>query len=207
MPENKTEKIIEYRAIQNIELRKDDDKPTKIIGYAAVFDTLSVPLGWDGGFREKIAKGAFAKTIKKDDIRALVDHESGKIIGRNKAGTLTLEEDKKGLLVEITPPDTQTGRDIVTSIERGDVDGMSFGFETVTDEWHTEDKKEIRTLIEVNLFDVSLVTFPAYTSTTVAVRSFEVCAKRSFDAWKESQKKEEGIKERMSMHLALEESK
>jgi len=200
MPKQKAENNIEYRAIDQIELRKDEDKPAVITGYAAVFDKLSLPLGFDGGFREKIAKGAFTKTIKKDDIRALVDHDPGKIIGRKKAGTLTLREDDKGLRVEITPPDTQVGRDIVTSIERGDVDGMSFGFRTITDEWHIEDKKEIRTLIEVDLSDVAPVTYPAYTSTTVAVRSL--------DEWKESQKpKDEGVAERMSMQLKLEESK
>jgi len=200
MPKQKAENNIEYRAIDQIELRKDEDKPAVITGYAAVFDKLSLPLGFDGGFREKIAKGAFTKTIKKDDIRALVGHDSSRIIGRIKSGTLTLKEDNKGLKVEITPPDTQVGRDIVTSIERGDIDGMSFGFRTVTDEWHIENKKEIRTLIEVDLSDVSPVTYPAYTSTSIAVRSLE--------AWKESQKpKDEGVAERMKMQLRLEESK
>jgi len=166
-------------AVAELRLSKKEGEPTRIVGYAAVFDKLSEDFG---GWREQIAPGAFAKTIKNDDIRALVDHDSGRIIGRNSAGTLTLSEDKEGLKVEILPPDTQVGRDIVTSIERGDVSGMSFGFRTITDNWRTVDEEEIRTLEEVKLFDVSPVTFPAYPDTDVGVRSYEKrCAERSGD--------------------------
>lgn len=162
----------ELRYLNATELRIDqkDDEPAKIVGYSAVFNKLSEDLG---GFREIISPGAFKNTIKKDDIRALVDHDSSRILGRNTAGTLTLAEDKTGLLVEITPPDTQIGRDIVTSIERGDVTGMSFGFRTISDAWSTVDEEEIRELREVKLFDVSPVTFPAYPDTTVATRSLQ----------------------------------
>ncbi|MFA5423831.1 MAG: HK97 family phage prohead protease [Phycisphaerae bacterium] len=161
---------VEYRIASEIRL-SDGDKP-KIVGYAAVFEKLSELLGI-GDFREKIAKGAFAETIINDDIRALVDHDSSRILGRNKAGTLVLREDDTGLMSEIMPPDTTIGRDIVQSIKRGDITGMSFGFRTISDIWETIDGIAIRTLRKVQLFDVSPVTFPAYPDTSVAVRSLE----------------------------------
>ncbi len=164
---------IERRFIKASELRitGGDDKPKTIVGYAAVFNKLSEEL-W--GFREKIAPGAFTNTLKNgDDVRALLNHDPNMVIGRNTAGTLKLEENTKGLKVAIKPADTQAGRDILVSLERGDVDGMSFGFRTITDKWETINSEEVRTLEEVELFDVSIVTYPAYTDTSVAVRSLE----------------------------------
>ncbi len=184
------------RLVGPVEIRatKEGDIETKkIVGHAAVFNILTDNLRW---FREKIQPGAFAKTIKVDDIRALVDHDSSRILGRNTAGTLTLREDDEGLLVSILPPDTQVGRDIVTNIENGNITGMSFGFQTITDAWHIEDKEEIRTLIEVKLFDVSPVTFPAYAETDVVV------AKRSLEHW-EKEHKSQNKSQSMSMRLAL----
>ncbi len=164
---------IERRFIKASELRitGGDDKPKKIVGYAAVFNKLSEEL-W--GFREKIAPGAFTNTLKNgDDVRALLNHDPSMVIGRNTSGTLKLEQNTKGLKVTIKPADTQAGRDILVSLERGDVDGMSFGFRTITDSWRTIDGEEVRTLEEVELFDVSVVTYPAYPDTSVAVRSLE----------------------------------
>jgi len=164
----------ERRFLKVSELRiKDggDDKPKTIIGYPAVFNKLSEDLG---GFREKISPGAFTETLEADDdVRALIDHDTSKILGRNKAGTLKLEQNTKGLKATIKPPDTQAGRDITTSLSRGDIDGMSFGFRTIDDSWETVDGEEIRTLKKVKLFDVSVVTYPAYPDTSVAVRSLD----------------------------------
>lgn len=145
------------------------DQSTTLEGYAAVFDSLSADLG---GFREIIAPGAFKRSLKEGaDVRALVDHDPGKIIGRNKAGTLTLREDDHGLKVRIKPPDTTAGRDIVESMRRGDVDQMSFAFTVVSDEWRTLEGEEVRTITDADLHDVSVVTYPAYADTAVAVRS------------------------------------
>ena len=145
----------------------------RIEGYAAVFDVLSEDLG---GFRELIKPGAFTKTIRESDVRALFNHDVNLILGRSKPGgnkpaTLTLEEDSHGLSIGIDPPDTQTGRDLIESIRRGDVDQMSFGFEKMKDRWLKEARAQIRELLEVRLFDVSPVTFPAYLQTSVDVRS------------------------------------
>jgi HK97 family phage prohead protease len=157
----------EYRATRELELRQEPGEPLKIRGYAAVFNQLSEPLF---GFRERILPGAFKKTVDAD-VRALVGHDPSQIIGRTKSGTLTLREDQHGLYTEIDPPNTQLGRDTVESIKRGDLDQMSFGFQVVKDEWKREERELVRELVEVDLFDVSVVAFPAYTQTEVSVRS------------------------------------
>ncbi len=150
---------------------RGSDQGTTIEGYAAVFDNLSEDLG---GVREIIASGSFKRTLKAGaDVRALVDHDPSKILGRNKAGTLTLREDDHGLKVRIKPPDTTAGRDIVESMRRGDVDQMSFAFSVVADSWQNIDGEEVRTITDVDLHDVSIVTYPAYPDTAVAVRSLD----------------------------------
>lgn len=176
-------KEFERRHIPATELRAVDDNGVRhIIGYAAVFNSLSEDLG---GFRERIAPGAFARALKEDDVRALMNHNSDFVLGRNKSGTLTLEEDAHGLKIDCVPPDTQWARDLLVSIERKDIDQMSFGFcvrwypdGTRGAIWGVEDGEDIRTLTDVELFDVSPVTYPAYPDTQVAVRSH--------DSWKES---------------------
>ncbi len=166
---------IERRNFPLTEFRLTEDKKPKIIGHAAMFDQLSEPL-FD--FREKVASGAFAKSIKKDDIRALFNHDANYVLGRNKAKTLRLKEDEQGLAIEIDPPDTQWARDLQESIRRGDISQMSFGFMVTKDSWeHNKGKENIRTLEEVKLFDVSPVTFPAYPQTTVAVRDYLIALK------------------------------
>jgi len=161
----------EIRYLPACELRVEDADGPKIRGYAAVFNKKSEDLG---GFREIVAPGAFKESLDRgDDVRALVEHDPGRIIGRRSAGTLTLEEDGRGLKVEIVPPDTSVGRDIVESIRRGDVTQMSFGFRTVIDEWDESGKTVLRTLRQADVFDVSPVSFPAYPQTKVAVRSME----------------------------------
>ena len=158
---------------------RDEGEPVKIKGHAAVFDKLSDPIM---GFREKIAPGAFRKSIRrKADVRALWNHNPDYVLGRTKSGTLRLKEDDIGLAIEIQPPDTQWANDLVTTIERGDVDQMSFGFVVVKEEWTEDHKKKetVRTLEEVDLFDVSPVTFPAYPQTDVAVRAREILETRA----------------------------
>lgn len=149
----------------------DDAKPM-LEGHIAVFNSLSDDLG---GFREKIEPGAFAETIKVQDIRALWNHENDLVLGRLKAGTLELAEDEVGLAFKNTPPDTTWFRDRLVSLKRGDVTGASFAFFTDVDEWSSEeDGARIRTLKKITLVEVSPgVTFPAYPQTDVAVRSME----------------------------------
>lgn len=160
----------EERSFSLSELRVDAQtgQPPKIVGYAAVFDAVSDDLG---GFKEKIKPGAFKKTLKEADVRALFNHDQNYVLGRTKSGTLNLSEDARGLRIEITPPDTQWARDLMESMRRGDVDQMSFAFRSVRDNWgHDSELYPLRTLEEVQLYDVSPVTFPAYPQTTAQVR-------------------------------------
>jgi len=137
-------------------------------GHAAVFNTLSESLGC---FRERIAAGAFGKSLQMDDIRALLNHDPNHVLGRNRSNTLDLREDDHGLWFEVRAPDVEWVRALRVSVERGDINQCSFGFECLRDEWRTVDGQEERTLLEVRLFDISLVTYPAYTATDAQVRS------------------------------------
>jgi HK97 family phage prohead protease len=152
-----------------VSLRATGEGEKRMIeGYAAVFNSLSVVLY--SMFRERIAPGAFAATLG-DDIRALWNHNTDFPLGRTKNRTLRLVEDDAGLKVAIEPPATQLARDFVTSIERGDVDQMSFAFNALDETWdELEDGTVVRTLLKVRLFEVSPVTFPAYPATSVGVR-------------------------------------
>jgi HK97 family phage prohead protease len=153
--------------------RRDDGKSPMMRGHAAVFNELSGDLG---GFREQIIPGAFAEAIEADDVRALINHDSNFVLGRNRAGTLAMREDARGLAVEITPPDTAFARDLIVSMERGDVTQMSFAFRIRPngEDWaKNDDGVWVRSVKRVRLYDVSVVTYPAYTQTDVAMRSLD----------------------------------
>jgi hypothetical protein len=160
--------------VGGLELRTEPDKTPQLVGYAAKFDVWSDDLG---GFREKIAPGAFDRALREGhDVRALVNHEPSLILGRSTAKTLRLSIDQVGLRMELDLPQTQVGRDIATSVERGDIDQMSFGFRTEPggSVWDLDADPAERVITEIaELFDVSVVTFPAYPQTDVALRSLD----------------------------------
>lgn len=172
------------RRIQCKEVRLDDTggKPS-IRGYAAVFNQLSEDLG---GFREQLTTGAFTDAMGNSDVRALINHDPNLVLGRNKSGTLTMREDAAGLYVEITPPDTQSSRDLLELMRRGDVNQMSFAFTVAKEDqaWTRDGTGPwIRTIKRVNrLYDVSVVTYPAYPQTTAAARALEDVLKADSDA-------------------------
>lgn len=149
-------------------------------GYAALFNS-EADIG--GYFREMIAPGAFADTLQSSDVRALIDHDTGRVIGRSSAGTLRLSEDEKGLLAEIDLPDTTDGRDLAVQLERGDISGMSFGFMVRKEQWDETADPPLRTIQAVDLLEVSAVAFPAYEDTEIALRSLDKAreAKRERD--------------------------
>lgn len=160
-------KKIERRTftVRDVEARAEGGS-MRLSGYAAVFHDSSVPLP----FKEKIAPGAFRKTLSETpDVRLLVNHE-GLPLARTKNGTLRLEEDDRGLRFDADLADTQEGRDIYTLVERGDVDQMSFAFRVIRQKWN--DDRSVRVLTEVSLSDgdVSVVTYPAYPTTSVQAR-------------------------------------
>jgi HK97 family phage prohead protease len=161
-------KEIERRTftVRDIETREAEDGVMRLSGYAAVFNDSSVPLP----FSERIAPGAFRKTLSETpDVRLLINHE-GLPLARTKNGTLELSEDEVGLRFDAELPDTTEARDLWTLIQRGDVDQMSFAFRVIRQKW-SADRTE-RTLTEVSLADgdVSVVTYPAYPTTTVEAR-------------------------------------
>lgn len=159
-----------FRAAElRVEKRAEGEMP-KVNGYAVVWDSLSVEL-W--GFREKVKRGAFADSIAAgDDVRALWQHDVNYVLGRTKSGTLRLVEDDHGLAVEIDPPDTPLVRSFLTSIERGDVDQMSFAFRATDDRWDIDANEQwVRTVLRAKLYDVSPVTYPAYPATEVGLRA------------------------------------
>lgn len=163
-------KLCDRRIIEGADVRvaTGTGEAKQIRGYAAVFNSYSQPMM---GFREIIRPGAFRKTLREADVRALLNHDPNFVLGRKSAGTLELAEDDKGLRYSITPPNTTFANDLMVSIDRGDVTQSSFGFNTVKDKWTQDGDVLTRELIEVKLFDVSPVTFPAYTQTEVSVRS------------------------------------
>lgn len=152
---------------EEVRLVRDAEQPTILEGHAAVFNELSEVL-W--GFREIIEPGAFDGRLE-DDVRCLFNHDPNCILGRNKR-TLTLGIDATGLSYRCEVPDTTTGRDLVVSVERGDVDQNSFGFEVDTDSWNTEGGILVRRIKRIaRLWDVSPVTYPAYPQTDLQARA------------------------------------
>lgn len=169
-------KDFEVRSIK-VEMRVvGDSEDRKLLGTPIVYGKDSE----DMGFIERISPGAAKEALKKSDVRLLYGHNSDTLLplGRTSAGTLRAKETKTGVEIEADPPDTQFARDLMVSIERGDVQDMSFGFTVADDTWETVDGKDVRTITKFReLFDFSYVTFPAYSDTTVALRSQELYRK------------------------------
>ena len=177
---------VETRAIQGLELRAEPNEPVRIQGYAARFNSVSRDLG---GFREVILPGAFRDSLEaQDDVFALREHSPSLVLGRRSAGSLKLREDDNGLKVTITPPDTQEGRDTVELIRSGHLDSMSFAFIAKAESWRKDAGEPVRELRAVDLRDVSVVAMPAYTETSVAVRSLEQHRESEVAAWAENQR-------------------
>lgn len=165
---NRSEKQIRS-LVRKVETRADGERMT-VAGYAAIFGEVADIAGI---YREVIARGAFSRSLRTDDVLALFGHDSGRLLGRTTSGTLRLAEDAKGLSVEIDLPDTTDGRDVRTLIARGDISGMSFGFNIVHEEWDFSAEPPLRTIIDVDLVEVSVVSAPAYAGTSIALRSLE----------------------------------
>jgi uncharacterized protein len=182
-----------------LEVRADKEgEVKKIRGHAAVYNKLSEDMG---GFREMMEPGAFTETIARDDIRSLLNHTPNYILGRNKAGTLKVEEEVKGVYYEITPPDTRYARDLMVSIERGDVSQCSIIFQIDSKKgerwlvdgeekpamdafaamWGESKHKIERHVMKARLFDVGPVTFPAYPQTDVKIRDYISSLKETQD--------------------------
>lgn len=163
-------------------------------GHAAVFNSRTAignPLTW--GFYEEIADGAFTKTLSEGDARMLVDHDTSLVVSRVSAGSLRLAQDDVGLAVDADLDERLSYvSDLVVNLDNRNITGMSFGFRVVKDDWALVDvetlagdraQAELRVIREVQLFEVSAVTFPAYEDTDAGLRSVGVAlAARGDDA-------------------------
>jgi HK97 family phage prohead protease len=159
-------------------------------GLAIVFNERSQDLG---GFVEIIKPEAIERTIAEGiDLRAFFDHDPAKVLGRQSAGTLRTEKTGQGLSVEIDPPSVTDPANLLELIQRGDVNGMSFSFSTMPngDDWKREDNRIVRYVTDMRVYEVSVVSMPAYEQTDVevalrAMQSFEARSPRSIQKLRE----------------------
>jgi len=149
---------------------KFEQRGRKLIGYAARFNEPTDL----GEFTEVIRPGAFQRSLAADaakGIRAIYEHDSKALLGRVGANTLRLSEDAEGLRFEIDLPNTQLGRDLEELVSRGDIAGCSFGFISNSEDWSEQDGKPLRSLTDLDLYEITITATPAYNTTQVAVRS------------------------------------
>lgn len=166
---------MEYRKVNRPAEYREDGDQAELVGMAAVYYNPDDPGSeyrlWDGAV-ERILPGAFDQAIKEDDVRCLWNHDPAKPLARTKSGTLELRATAEGLEYRARLGDTSTARDVREHVKRGDVDESSFAF-TVRpggDQWDREGDLMVRTLSDLRLYDVSPVSYGAYSSTTVAAR-------------------------------------
>lgn len=172
--------VIEYREVADVEefetrASVTDDGAKVLSGYAFRYNSWSLDLG---GFKERLAPSSADKTLRaRNDIKALANHDSSKVLGSTKARTLEIESDSAGARDVITLPDTTYAHDLWTVVDRRDVRGQSFGMSVVADEWNADYTE--RVVNEFRLHEVSVATFPAYPSTSVSARSLAMFEARS----------------------------
>lgn len=167
-----------------------DGENKKLVGYVVQWNKESEVL-W-GEYVERFAPNAFSDSLKSGkDVRALFEHDHTKLLGRTSSGTLTLEEDAMGLRFELIPPDTQLGRDLLVSVERGDINGMSFGFRTVKNEWDFSVEPNLRTVQQAELVEVTVTSIPAYPDSSLEIlkRSQAVAKGEKFTHWQDENRR------------------
>lgn len=177
-------KMRQVRTINSDFKTRDDGGELRIEGYFAVFN--SIYQIWDD-MSESVAPGAFSDTLG-DDVRALIDHETMYVLGRNQAGTLELREDSHGLWGSILiNPNDQDAMNLYARVQRGDVNQCSFGFDILEEETDFRDDGSVHwTIKKVKLYEVSVCTFPAYAETSVQARKNEKenLMKRKTEKWR-----------------------
>ncbi|MDA1860978.1 HK97 family phage prohead protease [Bacillus tropicus] len=158
----------------DIEIREIEGGLRTITGYAVKWEMKSVTMGYWRRFKEQFKRGAFTDSLTQDDQLALWSHDYSQVLGRTKNGTLRLFEDEIGLRFELDLADTTLGDDTYKTIKRGDVDGVSFGFQMVKEEWDESDPDNIvRSVTKAKLVEISPVAFPAYPDSQVSARSHD----------------------------------
>ena len=165
----------ELRTCKGVELRAQQKEGQNYIsGYAATYSTLSEDLGW---WRERIMPGAFDRAVnEKQDVRHLINHDANQVLGRTVSGTTELKSDVKGLYFRTLLPDTSFARDLMVSMQRGDITECSFAFIAARQSWVEDELTDdpsmeyIRQIEDVDLYDISIVTYPAYPGTSAEVK-------------------------------------
>jgi hypothetical protein len=162
----------EVRQIKPTELRiATNDKGQRVLtGYAAVFNSPSVDMG---GWFEIVSPSAFTRTLTENpDVLCLYSHDTSLVLGRTVSGTLSLNTDNNGLAFSVILPDTTTAADLIVLIERGDISGCSFGFICQNDTWGEDASGDaVRTLLDVDLFEITVTCLPAYPDTSLSLRN------------------------------------
>jgi hypothetical protein len=156
-----------------LEIRAEGNR---IVGHAIVFDVRSRDLG---GFVEVVRPQAIDRSLT-GDIVALYNHDAGQVLGRTPR-TLSIRKDERGLAFELDPAPTTAGRDALELVRRGDVTGASFGFKTVKDSWSRDGDVTVRTLLDIEILELSLTALPMYQQTDVQM------AQRSLQAFQAGQ--------------------
>lgn len=189
-------KIRQMRSIASQFKTREDGEERRIEGHFAVFNSI-YQIAPD--MSESIAPGAFTEALENDDVRALIDHETMYVLGRNKAGTLELREDETGLWGSIlVNPNDQDANNLWSRVNRGDVNQCSFGFDILEEETEFLDDGTVHwTIKKVKLYEVSVCTFPAYAETSVEARKEDKAQliKRENEKWRsEMREKLKGVK-------------
>ena len=152
---------------------REEGEAASLVGYAATFDE-AYPIDV---VQETIDARAFNRTlVEQPDVFALIGHDMSRVIARTKNGTLTLVPDARGLRVEIAPIDTQESRDAFSLVRGGTIDAMSFGFRIAKQEYTNRNGEVHRRILDIDLYEVSLVAFPANPSATLSARDRELIA-------------------------------
>ena len=184
----KTRDKRQIRTIPSEFTTREDGEDKHISGYFAVFNSN---YEMDSYMSESIAPGAFSKSLG-NDVRALVNHDTTLVLGRTKAHTLELREDSRGLWGDIViNPNDSDAMNLYSRVQRGDVDQCSFGFEIVSEETDFREDGTVHwTITDINLFEVSCCTFPAYEETSIKARAKERedLMETRLDAWKKLMK-------------------
>jgi uncharacterized protein len=166
-----TKEIRTYAAASPVEIRTTADGSKQLAGYAIRYNSPSQDLG---GFTEICSPGMLTRTLKENpDVLCLRDHKSELLLGRTSAGTLALTEDAQGLAFVVTLPKTAIGDDTAENVRLRNLSGCSFGFVVADsgDRWEQKGTQLVRTLLDVDLFEISITSFPAYGATSVNTRS------------------------------------
>jgi hypothetical protein len=192
----------EIRDLPRSEIRaiETEDGKKKIGGLAAPYGELSEEMGFYYPYRERIMPGAFKRTLgENSDIVALVDHDTAKVLSRTSAGTMKVWESDRGLEFEAEIVETSYGLDLFALVKSNHVRGVSIGFNNVENgsNWKVLDGEDIREISDLDLLELSVVTFPAFPQTDVSTRSMQAV----FAEREEVREKEE--KERRNRGLPL----